>query len=76
MVTEKKTRAGTGRAFNAGAAARENGQNGATRFRAVAPVIDREIRGAAASAAKVGGAVEDQIRTWVESFNSLGSRAS
>ena len=33
---------------------------------------DREIREAVASAAKGSGASEDQIRTWVESFNSLG----
>jgi len=33
---------------------------------------DREIQEAVASAAKESGASEDQIRTWVESFNSLG----
>lgn len=33
---------------------------------------DREIQEAVASAAKTSGASEEQIRTWVESFNSLG----
>jgi hypothetical protein len=33
---------------------------------------DREIREAVSSAAKNSGATEDQIRSWVESFNSLG----
>lgn len=33
---------------------------------------DREIQEAVASAAKVSGASEDQIRSWVESFNSFG----
>lgn len=33
---------------------------------------EREIQEAVASAAKASGASEDQIRHWVESFNSLG----
>lgn len=33
---------------------------------------EKEIQDAVASAAKVSGASEDQIRTWIESFNSLG----
>ena len=33
---------------------------------------NKEIQQAVASAAKVSGASEGQIRTWVESFNSLG----
>ena len=99
MVTKKKTRKGVGRAVGTGAAAREDGWNGATRFQAIAPVFgrilelqqavatdyapaagaftlsaaaDREVQKAVASAAKSSGASENQIRSWVESFNSLG----
>jgi hypothetical protein len=98
MVTKRKTRAGTGR-VSTGAAAQENGWNGATRFQAIAPVVgrilelrqlattnyapaveafklspaaNREINEAVASAAKASGATDEQIRNWVEAFNSLG----
>lgn len=39
---------------------------------ALSAVADREIQQAVASAAKASGASEDQIRHWVESFNSFG----
>jgi len=98
MVTKRKTRAGAGR-VSTGAAAQENGWNGATRFQAIAPVVgrilelrqlaqtnyapaveafklssaaNREIDEAVASAAKASGATDEQIRNWVEAFNSLG----
>ena len=44
----------------------------ATEAFTLSAAADREIREAVASAAKASGATEEQIRSWVESFNSLG----
>ncbi len=44
----------------------------ATEAFTLSAAANREIQDAVASAAKASGASEDQIRHWVESFNSLG----